>query len=227
MKNVLVTGVYGNLGRAVASRFLGEGYRVGGILAPGEDPDSLIQHADFSSVVADLADPAAAATAIGRLSARGLDVAVLTVGGFAMNSLLNTDLKELQKMIRLNFETAFNCVLPVLQKMKGSGRGRIFLVGARPALDVRHSRGMFAYGLSKMMVLRLAEMINLECSGEGITATVVIPSTIDTPQNRASMPDADPADWVKPEQIAELIFFHSSDQAAVLRESVIKAYGNS
>ena len=77
------------------------------------------------------------------------------------------------------------------------------------------------------MVIRLAEMINIECKGTDVTATVIIPSTIDTPQNRASMPDADPAKWVTAEQIADIISFYCSKEADGVREGIVKVYGHS
>ena len=86
---------------------------------------------------------------------------------------------------------------------------------------------MVAYGLGKSLVFRLAEIMNDEAKGHNVVSAVVIPSTIDTPQNRKAMPNVNFDNWVKPEEIANVIYFHCSDKAAALREPVIKVYGNS
>ena len=85
---------------------------------------------------------------------------------------------------------------------------------------------MVAYGLAKSLIFRLAELMNAEAKGSNVVTSVVVPSTIDTPQNRSAMPDASFDTWVKPEAIAELIHFHCTDAAATLREPVIKVYNN-
>jgi NAD(P)-dependent dehydrogenase (short-subunit alcohol dehydrogenase family) len=106
-------------------------------------------------------------------------------------------------------------------------KGRIFLVGSRPGLDTMNGRGMVAYSLGKSLIFRLAELMNDEAKGTNVVTSVVVPSTIDTPQNRKAMPDIDPANWVKAETIADIIHFYCSDSAVVLREPVIKVYNNS
>ena len=105
--------------------------------------------------------------------------------------------------------------------------GRIFIIGSKPGLSSVNSKGMVAYGLAKSLIFRLAELMNAEAKGTNVVVSVIVPSTIDTPQNRKSMPDADPAKWVKPEAIADVIYFYCTDAAAVLREPVIKMYNNS
>ncbi len=206
--NALVTGAYGNLGRAVVNKFLEEGFNVTGTLSPKEKAEPG-QHAHFTSTNLDLSDEKETEVFLNALVAeKDLGVAVLTVGGFAMGSLEKTSLGDIQKMVKLNFETAYNCVRPLFSHMKKKGSGRIFLVGARPALSAENGKGMIAYSLSKAMLVRLAELVNVEARGTEVWATVIVPSTIDTPQNRASMPGADFSKWVKPESIAELIHRH-------------------
>jgi hypothetical protein len=84
---------------------------------------------------------------------------------------------------------------------------------------------MIGYGLSKSLVFRLAELFNAEAKDLDVVTSVVVPSTIDTPQNRNSMPKADFKKWVTPAAIADIIYFHASGQGSVLREPVIKVYG--
>ena len=85
---------------------------------------------------------------------------------------------------------------------------------------------MIAYGLTKSLIFRLAELMNDEAKGTDVVATVIAPSTIDTPENRKAMPDVDSSKWVKPENIAAIIYFYCSEAAAVIREPVIKTYNN-
>jgi len=85
---------------------------------------------------------------------------------------------------------------------------------------------MVAYSLAKSLIFRLADLMNEEAKGHNVVTSVVVPSTIDTPQNRKSMPDADPSKWVKAEAIANVIHFYCTEEAAVLREPVIKVYNN-
>jgi NAD(P)-dependent dehydrogenase (short-subunit alcohol dehydrogenase family) len=123
-----------------------------------------------------------------------------------MGDMEKTTVKDVNKQLELNFITAFNVARPVFLQMKKQGAGRIFLVGSRPGMDMKNSKGMIAYGLSKSLVFRLAELMNDEAAGTGVVIQVIVPSTIDTPQNRKSMPGADFSKWVKPETIAERTF---------------------
>ena len=144
-----------------------------------------------------------------------------------MGNIADTKTSDIAKQYQLNFETAYNIARPVFVQMMKQGSGRIFLIGSRPGLDMKNSKGMVAYGLGKSLIFRLAELMNEEAKGTDVVVSVVVPSTIDTAQNRAAMPKADFSKWVKPEAIADIIYFHCSEQGGVLREPVIKVYGNS
>jgi NAD(P)-dependent dehydrogenase (short-subunit alcohol dehydrogenase family) len=102
--------------------------------------------------------------------------------------------------------------------------GRIFLIGSRAGLDAGSSKGMVAYGLAKSLLFRLAQLMNDEAGKHNVVTSVVIPSTIDTPQNRQFMPGADFNSWVKADTIADVIYFYASDAASALREPVIKVF---
>ena len=91
---------------------------------------------------------------------------------------------------------------------------------------MHNSKGMVAYGLAKSLIFRLAELMNDEAKGHNVVISVIVPSTIDTPQNRSSMPDADFNKWVKAEAIADTIYFYCTPQGSILREPVIKVYNN-
>lgn len=222
---IWVTGSAGNLGRAICQRFLEAGYRVVGALAPGEAVPAPQPGIEYRPV--ELTDEAAVQAeleAIARLFGP-VDVAVLTAGGFAMGDIASTSLDQLRAQVHLNLDTTYPAVRALLGPMKARRSGRIFMVGSRPGLDMRNGLGMTAYAMSKSLVFRLAELVNQEAAGTDVTATVIVPSIIDTMQNRASMPGADFSTWVTPEKIAEIVHFHCTAPASVLRESVLKVYG--
>lgn len=224
---VWVTGGTGNLGRAVCRRFVAAGDRVMATSAPGEsvlDPVTgvLYQPVDL------LDEPAAQAAVAAILGDHGrIDVAVLTAGGFAMGDIASTSLEDLHRMLRLNLDTTYTAARAVFRQMLAQGQGRLFMTGARPGLDMRDGVGMTAYALSKSLVFRLAELLNLEAKGTDVVATVLVPSVIDTPANRAAMPEVDFTRWVQPETIAELIHYHSTAAADDLRETILRVYGKS
>jgi NAD(P)-dependent dehydrogenase (short-subunit alcohol dehydrogenase family) len=229
MKTIIVTGASGNLGQAVVKKFLGANYFVVGTVIPNDAVKINIDDKNFETADIDLMNEEAVVQFTGGLiDRRGkIDAAVLTAGGFAMGKIADTKAADLIKQYKLNFETAYNLARPVFIQMLKQGSGRIFLVGSRPGFDMHSSKGMVAYGLSKSLIFRLAELMNDEAKGSNVVTCVVVPSTIDTPQNRKSMPDADFSKWVSPEAIADVIYFHCSEEAVILREPVIKVYGNS
>ena len=176
----------------------------------------------------DLTDEAASAAFVQQvIAAKGsVDAAVLTVGGFAMGDIASTTAADLSKQYKLNVETAYNIARPVFVQMMKQGSGRIFLVGSRPGSDMHQSKGMVAYGMAKSLIFRLAELMNNEARGKNVVVSVIVPSTIDTPQNRKAMPDADFSAWVTPASIASVIGYYASTAAADLREPVIRVFGN-
>ncbi len=141
--------------------------------------------------------------------------------------LLKQKQADIAKQYKLNFETAYNMARPVFIQMMQQGSGRIFLIGSRPGLDMKNSSGMVGYGLAKSLIFRLAELMNEEAKGTNVVTSVVVPSTIDTPQNRKSMPQCDFTKWVTPDTIADIIYFHCTNAATALRETIIKIYGGS
>jgi NAD(P)-dependent dehydrogenase (short-subunit alcohol dehydrogenase family) len=229
MKTVIITGVSGNLGRAVSKKFLAEGYRVVGTLLPKDPAGLFIPHEYFETATANLTEEAAAEQFVSSVISRNgtIDAAVLTVGGFAMGAVAATGTAAISQQLQLNFETAYNVARPVFIQMMKQKSGRIFLIGSKPGLDMRNSKGMVAYGLAKSLLFRLAELMNEEAKGTNVVTSVVVPSTIDTPQNRKSMPEADPSSWVSADAIANVICFYCKEEAAALREPVIKIYNKS
>jgi len=225
----IVTGASGNMGQAVIKKFIDEGYKVIGTIIPNDPIPINFPEDKLEKVVVDLMNEDDSEKFVANVVSKygSVDAAVLTVGGFAMGSIAETKTSDIAKQYKLNFETAYNTARPIFVQMLKQNSGRIFIIGSRPGLEAKSGKGMVAYGLAKSLIFRLAELMNDEAKGKNVVTAVVVPSTIDTPQNRKAMPDADPAKWVKPEAIADAIYFYCTDAAAVLREPIIKVYNNS
>lgn len=228
MKTIIITGANGNLGLTVTNEFLEKGYRVIGTVINQSMTGDFPKHDNLKIQVVDLSDETATEVFVKECIDRYkvIDGALLLAGGFAMGKIAETDSKLLKKQLALNFETAYNIVRPLFPAMLERGEGRLIFIGARPALKVSQGKNMVAYGLSKSLLFKFAEYINEEAKGKDLTATVIVPSTIDTPANRASMPDAKFADWVDPARLAGIMEFIISDKASPLRETVLKVYNN-
>lgn len=224
----IVTGASGNMGQAVVKKFLTEGYNVVGTIIPNDPVPFEVDDARLEKVIVDLMNEDDSAKFVQNMIAKygSVDAVVLTVGGFAMGKIADTKTADIYKQYRLNFETAYNVARPSFVQMMQQDSGRIFIIGSRPGLSAKDGKGMVAYGLGKSLIFRLAELMNDEAKGHNVVTSVVVPSTIDTPQNRKSMPDAKFENWVKAEAIADAIWFYCTDEASLLREPVIKVYNN-
>ncbi len=163
-KTVIVTGAAGNMGQAVVRKFLKEGYHVIGTIVPNDPVSIDITDEHFEKIAVDLMSEDAAQAAVSGIINKNktIDVAVLTVGGFAMAKIADTKSADIMKQYKLNFETAYHIARPVFIQMMQQGFGRIFLVGSRPGLSAKDGKGMIAYGLSKSLIFRLAELLNDE-----------------------------------------------------------------
>jgi len=228
MKTVIVTGASGNLGQAVIKRFLKESFKVVGTVIPNDPAPLNIDDLNFEKVTVDLTYEDEADKFVQSVveKYKTIDAAVLTVGGFAAGAIAETKMADVLKQYQLNFQTTYHLARPLFIQMMKQDYGRIFLTGARTGIDMKNSKGMIAYGLSKSLIFRLAELMNEEAKGHNVITSVIAPSTIDTPQNRKSMPDADPSKWVKAEDIAGIIHFYCTEGASAIREPVIKVYNN-
>ncbi len=146
------------------------------------------------------------------------------MGGWQPGSISETTGYELDKMIKLNFTTAFNIVRPLLEYFERKGRGQFVFIGARPAINPAEAKSHVGYALAKSMLFRLAEIINDQGKFKDIRASVIIPSLLDTPQNRNAFPDSPVEEWVTPEVAADTIAFLLSDTGENIRETVVKLY---
>lgn len=228
-KNVIITGASGNLGKAAVEKFLSEGYNVIATVSPGTALGFEVT-GEVQTMEADLTDEKGVEEVINQVvnKYQTIDAALLLVGAFAGGGIGQTDGATLKKMYTLNFETAYFAARPIfLQMQKQDSGGRIILIGARPSLVPRDGKDFLAYGLSKSLLFKLAEYLNAEGASKNIVTSVLVPSIIDTPINRKSNPTANFTDWVKPEEIAELMALIVSEKGSALRETVLKLYGNS
>jgi NADP-dependent 3-hydroxy acid dehydrogenase YdfG len=227
-KTIIITGAGGNLGQAVAKKFLDESYTVIGTVH-NKSTSSESSTRSFEEVTIDLLNEESCQKFVQDvIEEQGkIDVAVLTAGGFALGNVESTSTKEIYKQYQLNFETTYNIARFIFIQMLQQNNGRIFLIGSRQGLEASKGKGAIAYTLSKSLIFRFAEILNAEAKGKNVVTTVIVPSTIDTPQNRKSMPDADFSSWVKPSDIADTIFFYSGETANAIREPVIKIFNRS
>jgi 3-oxoacyl-[acyl-carrier protein] reductase len=221
-KVVVVTGASGALGRVVAEAALARGARVAGVDHAASQIPQTENRIELGGV--DLSDAAQAKKAIDTVAAHfgRLDALVNIAGGFAFETVAEGDPKTWQHLYSLNVLTALNASRSALGHLAASGAGRIVNVGAMGALQA--GSGMGAYAASKAGVHRLTEALAAEWKGK-ITVNAVLPSTIDTLANRASMPRADFEKWVKPQELAEVILFLVSSAASGINGALIPVSG--
>jgi NAD(P)-dependent dehydrogenase (short-subunit alcohol dehydrogenase family) len=230
-KVVLISGATGALGSAVTREFAQTDARLVLTARSEQKLERLIAEADLTAeqtltIAADVTQPHgvrelvdAAVAHFGRV-----DVLLNTAGGWAGGTpVAETSVEEWDHMLGLNLRSAFLLSRAVLPLMLEAGWGRIVHVSSRTAVAPRAKRA--AYAVSKMGLITLTEVTAAEVKGTGVTANVILPSVIDTPANRASMPKADPSKWVPPERIATTMRFLCSDAAASINGARIPIYG--
>jgi NAD(P)-dependent dehydrogenase (short-subunit alcohol dehydrogenase family) len=223
-KVVLITGANGGLGMAVTNAFLQAGARVAGVAKKIQNSD--FPHPNFIAYSAELGSAHAARAALTAVIAKWerIDVLVHLVGAFAGGqSVADTDEATLDQMLEVNLRAAFHMFRAVLPEMRRQGAGRILAIGSRTATNPQPMVG--AYSASKAALVSLMGTIALENKDAGISANVILPGTMDTPANRASMPGADPAKWVQPAQVASLLVHLASDEASQISGAVIPILG--
>ena len=162
----------------------------------------------------DLTDPAATTALVAevRRTCGRLDGVGTTVGGFAMAKLADAGLEQWDAMFSLNVKTTWNIYRAAVPVIREVGGGSLVAIGSVAGLKTGGE--MAAYGATKGAVLRLTESLADELRPDRIRVNAVLPTTIDTPQNRAAMPGADMSRWVTPSEVAEAIAFLLSDRAS-------------
>jgi NAD(P)-dependent dehydrogenase (short-subunit alcohol dehydrogenase family) len=225
---VLVTGAAGALGRAVAAHFAARGAKLALLDREGDALAALVCElpGDALPLATNLLDPAAVATAVEQAAGAfgGIAAAVHLAGGFTMGEAVHeTTATTWQRMLDLNVNTMLHSAAAVVPVMRRARRGFIVNVGAASAL--RGAARMGAYIASKSALMRLTESMAAELREEGINVNAVLPTIIDTPANRQSMPAADPNRWVAPGDLAAVIGFLASDAARAIHGALIPVSG--
>src|SRR5688500_18271547 len=215
-RTVVVTGASGALGAGLASAFFDAGAEVVGIDRAAPDERAAVTGVRYET--ADLTDDAHVASLLDGI---GNPWAVVnTVGGFAPNAPLSElDPEELDQQIHLNLMTAAVVTKHALRVMMPIGAGRVVLTSSKAATATR-SNG-FAYSVSKLAVLHLVRMAAEEVAGTGITVNGVVPTILDTPANRASMPDADHDKWPKIPDVARSYVYLASPSSHLVNGATL------
>jgi NAD(P)-dependent dehydrogenase (short-subunit alcohol dehydrogenase family) len=220
---VVVTGGTGGLGSAVTRAFLDDGWRVVVPWIAERELERVQEHERLTLVRADLFDAGDVAGVFGT-AGPSLRALVNLVGGFAMHERIHgTPIETFEEQLRLNLRPTYLCAAAAVPAMLEAGGGAIVCVSSRAAL--RPFPGAAGYVVSKAAVLALVDALDAEYRKDGIRVNAVLPSVIDTPFNRQSMPDADFDTWVHPDEIARVIAFLCSDAASATSGAHLPVYG--
>jgi NAD(P)-dependent dehydrogenase (short-subunit alcohol dehydrogenase family) len=229
----IVTGAAGNLGHAVAQAYLAAGAHV--VLVdhkPDRLPElypSLVDRTDHTLATSvDQTDQASVQEMVDRALERHghIDVLANTVGGYRGGKPAHeTTLQDWEYMLALNARTALIISQATVPAMLDQSYGKIVHIGSRSALEA--SARAAAYSAAKSAVVRLTESLSAGVKRHGINVNCVLPGTIDTPDNREAMPNADHSRWVAPEALADVILFLTSDAARAIHGAAIPVYGTS
>lgn len=226
-RSAIVTGGTGGLGSAVVARLLEDGWRVVVPWIVERERERMPERDGLELVQADLFDHEQAAG----VAARGAGVSEAPlrglanlVGGFAAGGRAHeTPIEEFEEQFRLNLRPTYLVTAAALPHLLEGGHGSIVCVGTRAA--VAPFSGAAGYIASKAAVIAFAQAVAAEYKHDGVRCNVILPSVIDTPANRASMPKADHDRWVKPAEIAGVIAHLLSDDSRPVSGAAVPVYG--
>ena len=219
MRAALVTGGTGALGQAIVGRLLHDGLAVVVPWIVEAERDRLRERSPVAArdrlrdVRCDVTDGGTMEGLAREVAARHgrIDVLVTAVGGFAGGRLVETDRATWDGMLALNLTSAFVAARAVVPHMTAAGGGRIVTVASRAV--VPPAGGFIAYTVAKAGVIAFTQALARELEGTGVTVNAVLPSTMDTPANRAAMPDADRSRWVPVDAVADAVAFLAGERA--------------
>jgi NAD(P)-dependent dehydrogenase (short-subunit alcohol dehydrogenase family) len=221
-KTVVITGASGGLGKTVAARAqsLGASLALLDVAFPAAELEK--REAGVTRFAVDLTDAGATRACFEQIGR--FDALFNLAGGFDMGPAVHeiTD-QQWDFLFKMNVTTLQNTVRAAVPKLIAQGRGAIVNVGALGALKGQGNMG--AYCASKSVVMRLTESMSAELRDKGINVNAVLPSIIDTPRNRADMPDADFSKWVTPEQLANVICFLAAEEAGAIHGVLLPVSG--
>jgi NAD(P)-dependent dehydrogenase (short-subunit alcohol dehydrogenase family) len=225
--SAIVTGGTGGLGSAVVERLLDDGWRVVVPWIVEHELERVPQRDGLELVQADLFESDAVASVVELAAGAGeapLRGVVNLVGGFAVGGRVHeTPVEEFEKQFRLNLRPTYLVTQAALPVLLEGGGGSIVCVGTRAALQP--FSGAAGYIASKAAVIAFSHAVATEYKHDGIRCNAVLPSVIDTPGNRASMPKADFSKWVKPAEIAGVIASLLSDDTLPVNGATVPVYG--
>jgi NAD(P)-dependent dehydrogenase (short-subunit alcohol dehydrogenase family) len=226
-RTAIVTGGTGGLGSAVVGRLVDDGWRVIVPWIVEQELERVPEREGLELVEADLFDADSVKEVVGLASAEPavpLIGVVNLVGGFAAGGRVHeTPLEDFENQFRLNLRATYLLTQAALPAMIEAGGGSVVCVGTRAA--VRPFRGAAGYISSKAAVIAFSEAVAVEYRDDGVRCNTILPSVIDTPGNRASMPNADHEKWVKPAEIAGVIAHLLSDDSKPTSGAAIPVYG--
>jgi short-subunit dehydrogenase len=204
MKNILITGASGNLGKSILAAFETESQFHINITSREEINDS----SHFKAFCVDLMDEASSASMVHKLieTQQHIDAVIFLTGAYVQGDITQTTSKDLQKMIGVNVATAHNIAAPLILINRQQKRPlHLIFIGAKAAMQPASSIGNVAYALSKKMLFNYIEVINESENKYGTLAYIILPGALNTAFNREAMPDADFSQWTKPDDIASCI----------------------
>jgi NAD(P)-dependent dehydrogenase (short-subunit alcohol dehydrogenase family) len=227
-KAIAVTGGFGALGRIVAEAAANRGALVAALDVATTPPDGLAERLGANALLlggVDLSSAEGARKAIADLTAKfgRLDALINIAGGFLWGTAEGGDPTNWDRLYAMNLKTALHASMAATPHLLESRAGRIINIGANAA--VKAVAGMGAYAASKAAVHRLTESLADELKNRGVTVNAVLPSIIDTPANRAAMPNAAFDRWVAPADLAAVILFLASDEAKAVTGALIPVTG--
>jgi NAD(P)-dependent dehydrogenase (short-subunit alcohol dehydrogenase family) len=226
-KTALITGGTGGLGAAVTDRLVDGGWRVVVPWIVEAELERVQQRDRLELVKADLFDPAGVADAVSLAASDGdapLRGVINLVGGFQAGKRVHeTPIDDFEKQFRLNLRATYLVTQASLPALISAGGGSVVCVGTRAALEP--FSGAAGYVSSKAAVIALARAVAVEYRDDRVRCNAILPSVIDTPANRAAMPNADHDRWVAPAEIAGVIAFLLSDDSSPTSGALIPVYG--